>query len=135
MSRPDDLVAVESEAPGLESRFQPFADALKREFDMPDEDAMATAQIVAETFGSAEEVDDDALDPEVRSIFYTLENKDLLTFRREEYTSEDGQTLRAYFWQIKDEELKQMSEQLADDANEDGVYDKVPSEVWSGRNT
>lgn len=135
MSRHDDLVALETDAPGLESRFEPFAAALEQKFDMPEEDALATAQIVADTFGNADEVDDDALDAEVRSIFYTLENKDLLTFRREEYTSEGGQTLRAYFWTIRDEELKEISEELADEASEPGVYDELPGDVWSGRNT
>lgn len=131
----DDLVALETDAPGLDARFEPFANALIHKFGMPEDDALATAQIVADTFGQAREVDDDALDPEIRSVFYTLEEKDLLTFRRETFESEDGQTLRAYFWRIRDEELKQISETLAEETSEPGVYDKLPNDVWSARNT
>ncbi|HVL49642.1 MAG TPA: DUF6015 family protein, partial [Candidatus Thermoplasmatota archaeon] len=79
--------------------------ALHRLFGMDDEDAGAIAEVVLDHFSGKEEVDDDDLAPDVRSIFYTLEGKKLLTFRRDEYTTEDGDRRRAFFWRLRHEEV------------------------------
>ncbi len=132
---PDEVISMESNAPGVTQRLEPLAHALENEFDMQEDDAHAIASVVAETFGKANEVDDDALDPDVRSIFYTLEAKKLLTFRREEYKSENGQTLRAYFWRLRMEEIQRIAQELGEDTGETGVYDQLPQDIWNQRNT
>lgn len=104
--------------------------ALIERFDMDEEDAHAIAEVVSEKFGGEEEVNDDTLDPEVRSIFYTLEAKKLVSFRREEYSIETGERRRAFFWRLRDEELAQIHG-LKEDASEESIYDALPKSAWS----
>ncbi|HVL86874.1 MAG TPA: hypothetical protein VM681_02535 [Candidatus Thermoplasmatota archaeon] len=112
------------------SRVDALAAALERKFDMAQEDATEVARIVDETFGTDAEVNDDNLDPETRSIFYTLEAKRLLSFRREEYEWETGEKRRAFYWRVRHEELNRMaSEDDGHPANET-VYDSLPAQVW-----
>ncbi|HWG92103.1 MAG TPA: DUF6015 family protein [Candidatus Thermoplasmatota archaeon] len=110
-----------------------LTDALKERFGMEDEDAMAIAEVVTEQFGDDEEVNDDTLDPEVRSIFYTLEAKRLLTFRREEYSIDTGERRRAFFWRVREEELTKIKD-LHHQVAEENVYDTLPKDAWGRRN-
>ncbi|HVL47190.1 MAG TPA: DUF6015 family protein [Candidatus Thermoplasmatota archaeon] len=122
-------VDVEDDAE-VAARALTLATALKDRFDMADEDASAVAEIVARAFHGHEEVNDETLDPELRSLFYTLEAKRLLAFRREEYTWENGERRRAFWWRVRDEELEKM-EEMRSVAVEDSVYDQLPSSVWA----
>lgn len=106
--------------------------ALKERFGMADEDAEAIASVVTEQFGAQSELNDDNLDPEVRSIFYTLEAKKLLSFRREEYTWENGERRRGFWWRVRDEELVAIANMSHAVAEED-VYAKLPKDVWARR--
>ncbi len=133
-----DGVALETEtlSPNApQERISSLSYALEHTFDMHEDDAQAIAQVVAEVFGRASEVDDDTLDPEVRSIFYTLEAKKLLTFRRETYQSENGQTLRAYYWRVRDDEIKRVADAASEDQQEPGIYDQLPQDAWARSNT
>lgn len=108
-----------------------LAQALKESFDMSEEDASEVAVTVAEQFGENVEVNDEELDPSVRSIFYTLESKKILSFRREEYTWEDGQRRRGFWWRVREEELRRI--QHADESIELDIYDSLPKSVWESR--
>jgi len=124
----------EVETLGMTSdRTSALTDALKQRFGMEDEDATAIAEVVREQFGEDEEVNDDNLDPEVRSIFYTLEAKKLLSFRREEYSIDTGERRRAFFWRVREEELQKIR-QLSDELSEENVYDTLPKNAWSRQN-
>ncbi len=108
-----------------------LVEALKDRFSMDDDDAVVVASIVVDQFESDEEVNDETLAPEVRSIFYTLEAKKLLSFRREEYSIETGERRRAFFWRVRDDELVKIAKlagELPDNAN---VYDELPGSAWS----
>lgn len=102
------------------------------------EDAEATAQVVASVFRGDEEVNDEDLDKEVRALFYTLEQQQVLGIRRTEYKFE-GQTRRAYFWRLKelsDLELEAGMQGLSkEDLDAIKVYRALPQELWArGKN-
>lgn len=103
--------------------------ALERAFEMASDDATEIADVVLERFSNAEEVDDETLDAEVRSVFYTLEAKRLLSFRRAEYTREDGDRRRAFYWRLRAEAL--MPPVLeAGGYEEVDVYASLPASAW-----
>ena len=106
--------------------------ALEARFDMSADDAGDVASTVLEHFGGQDELNDEALDPSVRSIFYTLEAKKLLSFRREEYRWENGELRRGFWWRLRLEEMEPTSS-LTPDAREDDVYASLPADAWSGR--
>ena len=87
---------------------------------------------MAQQFGDQQEVNDETLEPTVRSIFYTLEAKKILSFRREEYTWENGEKRRGFWWKLRDEELQKMTN-VPVEAAEDDVYAMLPKSVWSAR--
>lgn len=65
------------------------------------EDALAVSTVVEEAFRGASELDDDALDPHLRQVFYDLQDENILQVRRQEYTK-DGRLMRGYFWSVSD---------------------------------
>lgn len=102
------------------------------------EDAEATAKVVASVFRGDDEVNDEDLDKEIRALFYTLEQQQLLGIRRTEYKFE-GQTRRAYFWRMKelqDHELESALQGLSkEDLDAIKVYRALPQELWArGKN-
>src|ERR1051326_4553822 len=133
----DDLVeetgpSFDVDAPFNEARRDALTRALVERFGMSQEDALETATVVAQQFGDQEEVNDETLEPTVRSIFYTLEAKKILSFRREEYTWENGEKRRGFWWRLRDEELQKMTT-VPVEASEDDVYAMLPKSVWSAR--
>lgn len=105
--------------------------ALCRQLDMDEEDARMITGVVLDQFGSKQELLDDELDSDVRSIFYTLETKRILTFRRIEYENEDGMTLRGFFWRFNPAGVREDLEEARENgAGDDGVYEKLPSDCW-----
>lgn len=113
-----------------EERRQALAEALRDRFDMAAEDAEAIAATLAEVFGGEMEVNDETLDPSVRSIFYTLEAKKILTFRRFEYTIETGERRRGFAWRIREEALQPPGVEIPVETEED-VYANLPRDVWA----
>lgn len=107
-------------------------EALKDRFDMSEDDASEIAQVVVEQFGAEREVNDENLDPTVRSIFYTLEAKKILSFRREEYTWETGERRRGFWWRVREEELRR--DEPAARTLEIDVYDALPRSAWTRQN-
>lgn len=139
MSDADDESLVEEtgpsfnvDAPFSEARRDALSRALVERFGMSQEDALETATVVAQQFGDQEEVNDETLEPTVRSIFYTLEAKKILSFRREEYVWENGEKRRGFWWRLRDEELQKMTTVPVETA-EDDVYAMLPKSAWTAR--
>lgn len=103
--------------------------ALERAFAMANNDATEIADVVLERFTHADEVDDETLDAEVRSVFYTLETKRLLSFRRTEYTREDGDHRRAFYWRLRTEALLPPLPE-AGGYDEADIYASLPASAW-----
>ena len=110
--------------------------ALRKVFNMVREDAAATAKVVESAFHGEDEVNDEDLDKEIRSLFYQLEKESLLQVRRTEYKF-DGQVRRAYFWRLNP--LDQMSMEdfgttlSKEDLDANKLYRQLPQELWSRR--
>ena len=104
--------------------------ALEHAFGMEHGDALEIADVVLERFVDVEEVDDETLDAEVRSVFYTLEAKRLLAFRRTEYTREDGDHRRAFYWRLRVEALTPQVP-AAGRYDESDVYASLPASAWT----
>jgi hypothetical protein len=120
-------------APVFDERMRvSLAHALRERFGMSRDDAEDIARVVAEQFGDQTEVNDETLDPSVRSIFYTLEAKKILSFRREEYTWENGEKRRGFWWRLRAEELQKKATIVPIVAEED-VYAQLPKDAWSAR--
>ena len=106
-----------------------FSSALERAFEMEPDDARELADVVLERFTGKEEVDDETLDAEVRSVFYTLEAKRMLSFRRVEYTREDGDRRRAFYWKLREEALHP-EVSIPVDVQDVDVYASLPATAW-----
>lgn len=109
----------------------PFTAALERTFEMPHDDAAEIAEAVLERFEEADEVDDESLDADLRSVFYTLEAKRMLSFRRVEYTREDGDRRRAFFWKLRLDALADAPAPEDPAARDLDVYASLPADAWS----
>lgn len=99
-------------------------------FEMDREDAKMIVGCVIEQFGDKDEILDDEIPNDVRSVFYTLEAKRILTFRRIEYESEDGATLRGFFWRFHEDWEPPEGALPDDDGDQDNVYDALPEDCW-----
>ncbi|MFA5862928.1 MAG: hypothetical protein WDA16_14645 [Candidatus Thermoplasmatota archaeon] len=107
----------------------PFSVALARTFEMKADEAEEVADAVLERFAEAPEVDDETLDADLRSVFYTLEAKRMLSFRRVEYTREDGDKRRAFYWKLRLESLTERREVIV--PIETDVYADLPASAWT----
>jgi hypothetical protein len=114
------------------SRAAALAAALQERLGMSEEDAHDIASVVLEQFGDQQEVNDETLEPTVRSVFYTLEAKKILSFRREEYTWENGEKRRGFWWRLRAEELEPKTT-IVPVATEEDVYASLPKDAWSAR--
>jgi 23S rRNA U2552 (ribose-2'-O)-methylase RlmE/FtsJ len=59
--------------------------ALQRAFNMIADDAKQLAETVEHVFQGEDEVNDEDLNKDVRSLFYSLEREKLMNIRRTEY--------------------------------------------------
>ncbi|MHB8605141.1 MAG: hypothetical protein ACYDCK_07760 [Thermoplasmatota archaeon] len=108
--------------------------ALARAFGMDLEDAAAVSDVIGEVFRDEAEVPDETLDAEVRSLFYTLEAKKLLAFRREDRVWETGERRRAFYWRVRDAEIRRLAEPVAGIAADFDPYAALPASAWQRRN-
>ena len=106
-----------------------FTDALVRAFDMERGDAQEIADAVLERFQSGDEVDDETLDADLRSVFYTLEGKHMLSFRRVEYTRKDGDMRRSFYWKLRSDGLVREIP-IDTGASDVDVYAALPAAAW-----
>lgn len=113
-----------------EERHAALVTALRERFDMASDDATEIADTIAEVFAGNEEVIDETIDPSIRSIFYTLEAKKILTFRRFEYNLETGERRRGFAWRIREAALSPVGTSIPIEAEED-VYANLPRDVWA----
>jgi transcription initiation factor IIE alpha subunit len=108
-----------------------LAHALERDLDMRSTDAREVADLVLGAFDGEEELDDENLSTDLRSMFYTLEEEKLLDFRREETRNEDGHIRRYFHWTIRwDEVAPETGDDEGDAEGEDSVYDDLPQNAW-----
>lgn len=106
--------------------------ALQRAFQMTEEDAASVADTIQGCFAGAVEVNDEAIDAQVRSLFYTLEGRRILCFRREDYETAEGQKRRGFWWRIRPEVVAELAAPTP--LNEDvDVYASLPTECWTRR--
>ncbi|HUR67887.1 MAG TPA: hypothetical protein VM370_01470 [Candidatus Thermoplasmatota archaeon] len=112
-----------------ETHREALTGALERAFEMEHVDAEEIADVVLDRFTGVDEVDDETLDAEVRSVFYTLEGKRLLSFRRTEYTREDGDHRRAFYWRLRIEALAPPMPEAGGYEDAD-VYATLPANAW-----
>lgn len=103
---------------------------LQETFEMDAEDARRVSGLVIDQFGDKKEVLDDQIPNEVRSVFYTLESKRILTFRRIEYEGEDGMRKRGFFWRFHPEGVEARLEEDTPAQEEAGVYENLPEDCW-----
>jgi len=106
-----------------------FVKALKKGFDMTNEDATALARTIQKVFKGRKEIEDMSLDKDIRSIFYDLHQKNLLIQRREE-TKENGKFIRKYYWSFNNDGIKAEAyrKPLAESSYE--IYAKIPRNAW-----
>lgn len=106
-----------------------FTDALEKAFEMQHDEARELADVVLDRFEGHEEVDDETLDAEVRSVFYTLEAKRMISFRRIEYVREDGDKRRGFFWKLRPEAIVPATAHAVPVQDMD-VYADLPASAW-----
>jgi hypothetical protein len=106
-----------------------FVKALKKGFDMTNEDAIALACTIQKAFKGRKEVEDMSLDKDVRSIFYDLHQKNLLIQRREEI-KENGKFIRKYYWSFNSDGIKTEAYRKPIDEAPYEIYAKIPRNAW-----
>lgn len=114
-------------------------EALCRVFNMVPEDARVTAETISSAFQGEDEVNDEDLDKDIRSLFYMLEKERLLNVRRTEYKFE-GQVRRAYFWRFNHNHDDGAGGRLGavrspEDAEALKVYRALPPNLWARRSS
>ena len=129
----EETTVLPREAPLDETKRDRLAIALRTRFDMANDDAHEIATTVLAQFGDQAEVNDETLDPNIRSIFYTLEAKKLVSFRREEYVWENGEKRRGFWWRLREEELAPAAVEIPILGPEEDVYASLPKDAWSAR--
>jgi hypothetical protein len=107
-----------------------FVKALKKKFEMTQEDATSLAKTVEEIFNGEKEVEDMTIDKHARSLFYELHRENFLKLRREEY-KEKGKFMRKYFWSFDNDTIKEEAYRKSI-VEEDPykIYQKIPRNAW-----
>jgi len=105
---------------------------LIHKFDMHDDDASELTDLLIDAFANQAEVNDEMIDSAMRSVFYTLEARKILCFRRIEYEGDEGQRLRGFFWRLRAEAFDVCEEAVVEQAEFD-VYATLPGDAWADR--
>jgi hypothetical protein len=106
-----------------------FVKALKKGFDMTNEDATALARTVQKAFKGRKEVEDMSLEKGIRSIFYDLHQRNLLVQRREDI-KENGKYIRKYFWSFNNVGIKADAYRKPLEESPYEIYAKIPRSAW-----
>ena len=105
---------------------------LRERMRMLRDDAAAVAKVVEEAFRGESELDDDTLDPQLRQVFYDLQDEQILNVRRTEY-ERDGRRLHGYFWSIDDQHrLDHVTPERTRDELHD-LYGSLQDHAWERR--
>jgi hypothetical protein len=111
-----------------------IARILLEKMRMVREDALAVAKVVEDAFNGREEMEDEELDTQLRQVFYDLQDAEVLSVRRHEYTGEDGRMLRGYQWHIKEGELIRDEPRAPEPGDEAlDVYQSLRPQAWQRR--
>ncbi len=112
-----------------------FLRAVQHAFKMDPQDAEQVTGVIEGCFIGEDEVNDEDLDKETRSLFYALEAEGLVTFRRTEYKFE-GAVRRAFFWRLTEDVLsgaawQALDAELAPRSQEAALYEALSDDMWS----
>jgi len=103
--------------------------ALKKKFEMTDEDATCLAKTVEEIFNGENEIEDMTIDKHARFLFYELQRENFLKVRREEY-KEKGKIMRRYYWSFNNDAIKQEAFRKSVRESPYKIYEKIPRNAW-----
>lgn len=117
----------------MDERKSALTEALAQGFEMETQAAEELADQVLMQFATAEEVNDESIDAELRSVFYTLQGKRIMTFRRFEYQMDSGEKRRGFAWRIRWEELGKKPDVLPRQDSTTNIYAELPLEAWRHR--
>lgn len=107
--------------------------ALRDKMRMLREDALAVARVVEDAFRGGDAVDDDALDAEMRQLFYDLQDAHVLNVQRREYEC-DGRLLRGYTWHLEESAaLDRPAPLRPEPTDEERLYATLPASAWADR--
>lgn len=106
-----------------------FIRALKKKFEMTEEDASSLAKTVDEVFNGEKEIEDMTIDKHVRSLFYELHKENFLKIRREEY-KEKGKFMRKYYWSYNNDGIKEEAYRKPGIECPYKIYQKIPRNAW-----
>lgn len=112
---------------------QRLVDLLRDKMRMVREDALAVAHVVQDAFRGDDEVEDDALEPDLRQLFYDLQDAKVLDVARREYRNDEGRLMRGYKWHLLDNEItREVEPQEPVDPVED-LYERLGRDAWERR--
>jgi hypothetical protein len=118
--------------------------AFKARYHVPDDDDIHIqdmADTVIKYFQYEKKANDDDIEPDLRGIFYLLEDMDLLKMDITEKHLVDGRVWRKHFWIVNENRVGKIAEyasrrnkvqNLMDPA---AVYKSLPEHFWNKRNS
>lgn len=96
------------------------------------EDALAVSKVVEEAFAGASELDDERLDKDLRQVFYSLQDENVLAVRREE-RREDGAARRHYLWHVREGSDLVGPEAAPHRDPDQRLYERLADDAWERR--
>jgi hypothetical protein len=102
--------------------------ALKKRYNMTNEDARALTKTIEGIFKGRKEVEDMSIDKYARALFYELQREKLLKIRREEF-KEKSKYIRKYYWSYNNEIIKEEAYRIYREEKY-RIYQKIPKEAW-----
>jgi hypothetical protein len=100
---------------------------------MSKEDAKHLAKTVEDIFQGHKEIEDMTIDKHARSLFYELQQVNLLQLRREEF-KEKGKFIRKYYWSYNSDVIREEAyRKPISEKTSYSVYKKIPRSAWELR--
>ncbi len=103
-------------------------EALKKSFNMNENDAIELVKTVEDIFKGETEIEDMSIDKYTRSLFYELQREGLLKLRREEF-KEKGKIMRKFYWSFDNKKIKEVAFKTFEE-EEYKIYKDIPSSAW-----
>ena len=107
-----------------------LAIALQQRLGRPPAEALEESRIVMNYFGFRDTIIDNAVEPEDRKLFYTLQEAGLLRSYWETVPLLDGRHWRIFYWQLDEGVLDRLSKEEEGPA-EEHIYQTLPDEAWT----
>jgi hypothetical protein len=107
-----------------------LAAALQKRLGRASEEALEEARVVMNYFGFHDTIIDNAVEPEDRKLFYTLQEAGLLRSYWETVPLLDGRHWRIFYWQLDEKTLERLA---ADEGAppDEHIYKTLPDEAWT----